>query len=161
LRPSCARSGRCSRPGLHRLNLDAGRVTLTLFLGDAADGLARIDARADALYLDGFTPAKNPALWSERVFHLLAGLAAPDATLATWSVAGQVREGLRRAGFTTEKAPGFGTKWQMLRGRLAREARPLAVPEAATSGRHALVLGAALPAAPWPSASPGAGGRWS
>ena len=131
-------------PGLHRLNLDAGRVTLTLFLGDAADGLARIDARADALYLDGFAPAKNPALWSERVFHLLAGLAAPDATLATWSVAGQVREGLRRAGFTTEKAPGFGTKWQMLRGRLAHEARPLAVPEAATSGRHALVLGAGI-----------------
>jgi len=131
-------------PGLHRLNLDDGRVTLTLHLGDAAEGLARIDARADALYLDGFAPAKNPALWSERIFHLLAGLAAPGATLATWSVAGEVREGLRRAGFATEKAPGFGTKWQMLRGRLAREPRPLCAPLADTAGRHALVIGAGL-----------------
>lgn len=131
-------------PGLHRLNLDAGRVTLTLFLGDAAEGLARIDARADALYLDGFAPAKNPALWSERVFHLLAGLAAPDATLATWSVAGRVREGLRRAGFATEKAPGFGTKWQMLRGRLARQARPRSQPPADTTARQALVIGAGI-----------------
>ena len=131
-------------PGLHRLNLDDGRVTLTLHLGDAAEGLARVDARADALYLDGFAPAKNPALWSERIFHLLAGLAAPGATLATWSVAGEVREGLRRAGFATEKAPGFGTKWQMLRGRLAREPRPLCAPLADTAGRHALVIGAGL-----------------
>lgn len=131
-------------PGLHRLNLDDGRVTLTLHLGDAAEGLARIDARADALYLDGFAPAKNPALWSERIFHLLANLAAPGATLATWSVAGEVREGLRRAGFATEKAPGFGTKWQMLRGRLAREPRPLCAPLADTAGRHALVIGAGL-----------------
>ena len=131
-------------PGLHRLNLDDGRVTLTLHLGDAAEGLARIDARADALYLDGFAPAKNPALWSERIFHLLASLAAPGATLATWSVAGEVREGLRRAGFATEKAPGFGTKWQMLRGRLAREPRPLCAPLADTAGRHALVIGAGL-----------------
>lgn len=131
-------------PGLHRLNLDAGRVTLTLFLGDAAEGLARIDARADAFYLDGFAPAKNPALWSERVFHLLARLAAPGATLATWSVAGPVREGLRRAGFVTEKAPGFGTKWQMLRGRLACEPRPLSTPQADSAGRHALVIGAGI-----------------
>ena len=131
-------------PGLHRLNLDDGRVTLTLHFGDAAEGLALIDARADALYLDGFAPAKNPALWSERIFHLLANLAAPGATLATWSVAGEVREGLRRAGFATEKAPGFGTKWQMLRGRLAREPRPLRAPLADTAGRHALVIGAGL-----------------
>ena len=131
-------------PGLHRLNLDDGRVTLTLHLGDAAEGLARIDARADALYLDGFAPAKNPALWSERIFHLLAGLAAPGATLATWSVAGEVREGLRRAGFATEKAPGFGTKWQMLRGRLAREAHARSTPQADSGGRHALVIGAGI-----------------
>ncbi len=130
-------------PGLHRLNLDGGRVTLTLFLGDAADGLAQIVARADAFYLDGFAPAKNPDLWSARIFHLLARLAAPGATLATWSVAGSVREGLRRAGFETEKVRGFGGKWQMLRGRLARAAAEDA-PPAAPTARHALVIGAGI-----------------
>ena len=55
------------------------------------------------------------------VFHLLARLAALGATLATWSVAGPVREGLRRAGFVTERHPASAPKWQMLRGRLACE----------------------------------------
>ena len=126
-------------PGLHRLHLDSGRVTLTLYLGDARDGLDRLTLRADAFYLDGFSPARNPELWSERIFHLLANLAAADATLATWSVAGHVREGLRRAGFELEKSPGFGGKRQMLRGR-----RTLPVPQETTPNRHALILGAGI-----------------
>ncbi len=132
--------------GLHRLHLDGGRVTLTLHFGEARTGLAQFDARADAFFLDGFSPARNPDLWSARIFHLLARLAAPGATLATWSVAGEVREGLRRAGFELDKAPGFGTKRQMLRGRHApqrpppaREGRGDASPE-----RRALVLGAGI-----------------
>lgn len=132
--------------GLHRLHLDGDRVTLTLHFGDARDGLAQFDAGADALFLDGFSPARNPDLWSARVFHLLARLAAPGATLATWSVAGEVREGLRRAGFEVEKAAGFGTKRQMLRGRHAPQREP-----ATTAGhgarippRHVLVLGAGI-----------------
>lgn len=131
-------------PGLHRLNLDHGRVTLTLYLGEAAEGLAQLVARADAFYLDGFTPAKNPGLWSERVFHLLARLAAPGATLATWSVAGSVREGLRRSGFAVEKAPGLGGKWQMLRGRLERAPYPDPAPRAHRGERHALIIGAGI-----------------
>ncbi|MFU2488812.1 bifunctional tRNA (5-methylaminomethyl-2-thiouridine)(34)-methyltransferase MnmD/FAD-dependent 5-carboxymethylaminomethyl-2-thiouridine(34) oxidoreductase MnmC [Thauera sp. WH-1] len=132
-------------PGVHRLHLDEGRVMLTLYLGDARDGLAQLVARADAFYLDGFAPAKNPELWSPRIFHLLAGLAAPGATLATWSVAGEVRNGLRHAGFELEKVPGFASKRQMLRGRLVHGRgqleRSAGAPEAA---RHALVIGAGL-----------------
>jgi tRNA 5-methylaminomethyl-2-thiouridine biosynthesis bifunctional protein len=125
-------------PGLHRIHLDGGRVTLSLFLGDAADGLANLKVSADAFYLDGFSPAKNPELWSARIFHLLARLAAPGATLATWSVAGDVREGLRRAGFDCDKAPGFGGKRQMLRGIYRGPGKPVTAP----TRRQALVLGA-------------------
>lgn len=133
-------------PGVHRLHLDDERVTLTLYFGDAREGLAQLELRADALYLDGFSPARNPDLWSPRVFHLLARLAAPAATLATWSVAGQVREGLRRAGFEVDKAPGFGGKRQMLRGRRAMQAEEAAAhaEPAITSARHALVIGAGI-----------------
>ncbi len=132
--------------GLHRLHLDGGRVTLTLHFGDARDGLAQFDARADAFFLDGFSPARNPDLWSARVFHLLARLAAPAATLATWSVAGEVREGLRRAGFEVEKADGFGTKRQMLRGRHAAQPAPCAAGAAGERPREqrALVVGAGV-----------------
>lgn len=131
----------CLAPGVHRLHLDEGRVCLTLWLGDARDGLAQLDASADAFLLDGFSPAKNPELWSARIFHLLARLAAPGATLATWSVAGEVREGLRRAGFEVEKAPGFGGKRQMLRGRYVGREPAEAT---AASARHALVIGAGV-----------------
>lgn len=131
-------------PGAHRLHLDAGRVTLTLWFGDARDGLAQLATCADALYLDGFSPARNPDLWSARMFHLLARRTAADATLATWSVAGEVREGLRRAGFEVGKAPGFGGKRQMLRGRRGGAPEIDARRAPALAARHALVIGAGL-----------------
>ncbi|MDR2015701.1 MAG: bifunctional tRNA (5-methylaminomethyl-2-thiouridine)(34)-methyltransferase MnmD/FAD-dependent 5-carboxymethylaminomethyl-2-thiouridine(34) oxidoreductase MnmC [Azoarcus sp.] len=127
--------------GMHRLHLDGGRVCLTLYFGDVREGLAQIDACVDAFFLDGFSPAKNPAMWSARVFHLLSRLAAPDATLATWSVAADVREGLRRARFVVEKAPGFGGKREMLRGTLHSEAR-VHKPSSPPALRHAVIIGA-------------------
>ncbi|PKO49639.1 MAG: bifunctional tRNA (5-methylaminomethyl-2-thiouridine)(34)-methyltransferase MnmD/FAD-dependent 5-carboxymethylaminomethyl-2-thiouridine(34) oxidoreductase MnmC, partial [Betaproteobacteria bacterium HGW-Betaproteobacteria-21] len=124
----------CLAPGLHRLHLDDGRVCLTLQFGDAREGLGRILARVDAFMLDGFAPQKNPDLWSARVYYTLARLAAPGATLATWSVAGEVREGLRRAGFVVKKAPGFGGKRQMLRGHyVGRPTRANPTPGASTT----------------------------
>lgn len=133
-------------PGLHRLHLDQGRVTLTLGLGDATHLLGQFDLQADAFYLDGFSPAKNPELWSPRLFHQLARLASPRATLATWSVAGEVREGLRRAGFEVAKAPGFGGKRQMLLGSYGGRdyPAPQAAGDTAAHARHALILGAGV-----------------
>ncbi len=138
--------------GMHRLHLDDERVVLTLYFGDAREGLAQLVAQADAFYLDGFSPAKNPELWSPRIFHLLARLAAPGATLATWSVAGEVREGLRRAGFDVEKAPGFAGKRQMLRGR-----RSGGTAAHAGADRHAPAGGAAATTITAANADAGAG----
>ncbi|MCL1861044.1 MAG: bifunctional tRNA (5-methylaminomethyl-2-thiouridine)(34)-methyltransferase MnmD/FAD-dependent 5-carboxymethylaminomethyl-2-thiouridine(34) oxidoreductase MnmC [Proteobacteria bacterium] len=127
--------------GMHRLHLDEGKVCLTLYFGDVREGLAQIDACADAFFLDGFSPAKNPIMWSARVFHLLSRLAAPKASLSTWSVAGEVREGLRRARFLVEKAPGFGGKREMLRGALHPEARARQ-PSLPPALRQAVIIGA-------------------
>ena len=104
--------------GVHRLRLARGRIELTLLFGDALELLARVDVRADAFYLDGFAPAKNPGLWSDAIARALARLAAPGATLATWTVARAVRERLAGAGFAGEKRPGFGAKREMLAGAL-------------------------------------------
>ncbi|MDR2881754.1 MAG: bifunctional tRNA (5-methylaminomethyl-2-thiouridine)(34)-methyltransferase MnmD/FAD-dependent 5-carboxymethylaminomethyl-2-thiouridine(34) oxidoreductase MnmC [Azoarcus sp.] len=127
--------------GMHRLHLDEGRVYLTLYFGDVREGLAQIDASVDAFFLDGFSPAKNPVMWSARVFHLLSRLAAPGATLSTWSVAAEVREGLRRARFFVEKAPGFGGKREMLRGTLHPQARARQ-PSLPPVLRQAVIIGA-------------------
>lgn len=101
-------------PGLHRL--DFGDVVLTLAFGDAEALLPQLTLFADALYLDGFAPAKNPAMWSDAVFAALMRLAAPGATLATWSVQEDMMFRLARAGFRLEKRAGFGTKRYMLTG---------------------------------------------
>lgn len=110
--------------GFHRLHLASGRVTLTLLFGDALQLLPQLQASADAFFLDGFSPEKNPQLWSPALCQELARLAAPGATLATWTVAGSVRNALISAGFAVEKRPGFGTKRQMLTGRFAAPATP-------------------------------------
>src|SRR5262245_61003765 len=73
--------------GAHRIECDGGRIVLTLLIGDAAETLAEVDAIADALYLDGFAPEKNPAMWSAALFQELARLSAAGTTAATWTVA--------------------------------------------------------------------------
>jgi tRNA 5-methylaminomethyl-2-thiouridine biosynthesis bifunctional protein len=100
--------------GGHRIELEDGKLVLQLVLGDALEALPKHEDAVDAFYLDGFSPARNPDLWSPPVCRDLARLAKPGATLATWSVAACVRQALREAGFAVEKRPGFANKRQML-----------------------------------------------
>jgi tRNA 5-methylaminomethyl-2-thiouridine biosynthesis bifunctional protein len=127
-------------PGMHRLEFESGKVVLTLFLGDIADGLPQLQLAANALFLDGFAPQQNPQMWEPRLLRHLGRLAAPGATLATWSVAASVREALRGAGFIVEKRPGFGTKKEMLAGRLVRRTRDSQKYES----KKAMVIGAGI-----------------
>ena len=127
-------------PGFHRLHFDGGRVTLTLLFGDAALMLRQLQARADAFFLDGFAPAKNPRMWSAEVFAELARLANANATFATYTVASAVCHGLADAGFVVEKRPGFAHKREMLCGRFDRP-----VPDVAPRNeQRAMVIGAGL-----------------
>lgn len=133
-------------PGAHRLAFDDGRVVLTLLFGDAETLLRQTVARADAFYLDGFAPSANPDMWSPGIAQALMKLAAPDATLATWSVAAGVRETLGQAGFTTERHTGFGRKRHRLSGTLLPHAQRIAARRApaAPTDRRAIVVGAGL-----------------
>lgn len=133
-------------PGAHRLAFDGGRVVLTLLFGDAETLLRQTVARADAFYLDGFAPAANPDMWSPGIAQALMKLAAPAATLATWSVAAGVRDTLQQAGFATEKHAGFGRKRHMLTGGLLPHAQRIAARHAPAppSDRRAVVVGAGL-----------------
>jgi tRNA 5-methylaminomethyl-2-thiouridine biosynthesis bifunctional protein len=104
--------------GKHTLHFAAGalKLSLSLIFADAASALRQWPTRADAFYLDGFSPAKNPELWTPELLHGLSQLAAPGATLATWSVAAGVRRSLADSGWRLEKIPGFCGKREMLRG---------------------------------------------
>jgi tRNA 5-methylaminomethyl-2-thiouridine biosynthesis bifunctional protein len=125
-------------PGAHRLELDAGRIVLTLFFSDIKL-LRDLRLAADAIYLDGFSPARNPDMWSHALLRAVSRLAAPGATAATWSVAASVRAALESAGFAVEKATGFGNKKEMLLARTIRKAYLASTPR-----RNAVVVGAGL-----------------
>ena len=133
-------------PGVHRLSLAGGRVLLTLALGDVAVLLQRLALIADAIYLDGFAPARNPDMWSVAVIKALAKKAHPGTTLSTYSAAAGVRHALEGEGFVSEKRPGFGHKREMLCARYAPRwpRRKAAVAGGAVHRRHALVIGAGL-----------------
>lgn len=94
--------------GFHRLHF--GDVTLTLIHDDISNALDELDAKIDALFLDGFSPSKNPDMWSPKIMKKLAYLSAPGAKIGTFTVAGFVRQGLIDAGFEVEKKEGFGRK---------------------------------------------------
>ncbi len=51
-------------PGTHRRVLEGGGISLTVVFDDVESALKRLDARADAIYLDGFAPSRNPEMWS-------------------------------------------------------------------------------------------------
>ena len=123
-------------PGVHRLEF--GDAVLTLVFGDVR-ALRDLRLHADAFYLDGFAPAKNPDMWTPQVMRSLSRLAAPGATAATWSAASGVRAALEECGFAVEKRPGYGEKRDMLVARNMRTGNAQA-----SATRRAAVIGAGL-----------------
>lgn len=91
-------------------------LTAEIVLGDARETLAGWEGKADAWFLDGFSPAKNPELWSPGIMAEVARHTAPGGTFATYTAAGHVRRALADAGFTVTRAPGFGRKRHMTTG---------------------------------------------
>ena len=133
-------------PSMHLLPFADGRVTLLLAFGDVVQWLPQIRARIDAFFLDGFAPACNPEMWQARIIKGLARLAAPGATVATWSAASAMRAHLRSAGFEVHQASGIGGKRDITLGRFAprfqgRVVSPASAPCAPAS---VLIIGAGL-----------------
>ncbi len=128
--------------GMHRLHFEDERLTLTLAFGDVAAIAPRLRLCADAIYLDGFAPRLNQGMWSPQLMQQLARLARPGTTVATYSSAALVRQGLEAAGFAVEKCAGFGRKRDMLRGSYAPRQPQPALGE--QTERHAIVIGAGI-----------------
>ncbi len=93
-----------------------GAITVDVVIGDARDTLPLWQGCADAWYLDGFSPARNPELWSPDLMAEVARHTAPGGTFATYTAAGHVRRSLAHAGFNVERRPGHGRKRHMTVG---------------------------------------------
>jgi tRNA U34 5-methylaminomethyl-2-thiouridine-forming methyltransferase MnmC len=92
---------------------DLGSLQLRVVAGDARDTLPAWQDKADAWFLDGFSPAKNPELWGGDLLAQVARHTRKGGTAATYSAAGFVRRGLSEAGFTVVRSAGFGRKRHM------------------------------------------------
>lgn len=133
--------------GFHRLNL-APNVTLTLCFGDVADVLDELSFSADAIFMDGFAPAKNEAMWSELVCAKIANLCALGASVCTYSASGALKRALQNSGFEVNLLKGYGKKREMLRAKFAGERQAENEiwfsrfdPAATTAPKTALVIG--------------------
>ncbi|MBT9475260.1 tRNA (5-methylaminomethyl-2-thiouridine)(34)-methyltransferase MnmD, partial [Polaromonas sp.] len=103
-------------PGIHRLVFEGGQVLLTLCIGDAKAILREQTFEADSVYLDGFSPERNPDIWDVHTFKAVARCCRRGARVATWTVARSVRDALAQCGFMVQKTPGTPPKRDNLQG---------------------------------------------
>lgn len=90
-----------------------------LVVGDARETVPSWGGSADAWFLDGFSPAKNPQLWEPELLKAVYQKTKSNGTAATYTAAGAVRRALNDAGFDVERIPGFGRKRHMTKARKA------------------------------------------
>jgi tRNA 5-methylaminomethyl-2-thiouridine biosynthesis bifunctional protein len=106
-----------NKSALQNHKLNDGRINLTLIFDDVATALPHLQTAADAWFLDGFAPAKNPQMWNDDLYKEMARLTSNEGTFATFTAAGAVRRGLHAHGFSVEKVAGFGMKRHILTGK--------------------------------------------
>ena len=92
------------------LDIDLSDLRFRLVIGDARQTVAGWSGAADAWFLDGFSPEKNPEMWQDNLLVAVGKHCVRQATLTTYTAAGFVRRGLAVAGFTVARTLGFGRK---------------------------------------------------
>jgi len=139
-------------PGVHRLSFEGGQVQLTLYIGDARTQLRQQMPTVDSVYLDGFSPARNPGIWDAQTIQAVARCCRRGTRLASWTIARAVRDALAENGFEVKKMPGvppkrdnlqalFDPRWEpRRRADPWNDAPALPAPDA----RHCIVVGGGL-----------------
>lgn len=101
--------------GHHERELAEGQLRLTLVFADVRTALRQLQGlSAEAVYLDGFSPALNPDMFASDTLALLPPCLADGAHLSSYCAAGAVRRDLRALGCQAQRKPGFGGKWHRL-----------------------------------------------
>ena len=106
--------------GLKRIEFLKERVSLTLSYCDVRESLSSLDQKTDsfdAWYLDGFSPSRNPEMWSESIFKQISKLSQNGTTVATFSSSLKVKKEIEKNGFKSETVSGFRNKRYMLKGK--------------------------------------------
>lgn len=97
--------------------IELGPMRLEVIVGDIRETLPKWGGAADAWFLDGFSPAKNPEMWTRDVLGEVGRHSTNGGTFATYTAASHVREKLTAAGFDVTRTAGFGRKRHMMVGK--------------------------------------------
>ena len=84
-----------------------------LLMGDARDKINQVyqsGFKADAIFLDPFSPPQCPHLWTIEFLQLVSQCLQPDGLLATYSCAASVRNALANTGLSISSTSPVGRK---------------------------------------------------
>ena len=104
--------------GIQKISLFDGRISLNLIIGDISDTQEYIKSMTyiDAWFLDGFSPSKNPDLWSKELMNSIGNTSYESSTISTYTSSGLVKRNLIDSGFAVRRTKGFAGKRHMLKG---------------------------------------------
>lgn len=132
-------------PGVHRLVFEGGRVLLSLCIGDTKAVLREQHFEADSVYLDGFSPSKNPDIWDLHTLKAVARCCRRGTRIASWTIARAVLDGLSQCGFVVRKTPGLPPKRDNLQGEFDPRWEPRkAMAFTPVSASNCVVIGGGL-----------------
>jgi tRNA 5-methylaminomethyl-2-thiouridine biosynthesis bifunctional protein len=126
--------------GWHEVRL-ARNVTLILIFDDINHAIDEFDQPVDAWFLDGFAPAKNPDMWSEKLFDVMQRTATRETTVATFTASGVVRDRLTANGFQVQKQKGYGRKRDMITAHYTGAGR---IKQSRVTPQHVAVIGGGM-----------------
>lgn len=96
---------------------EIGAMQVEIIEGDVRETLSDWEGQADAWYLDGFSPARNPEMWAPEVMAAVGDHTVKGGSFATYTAASFVRASLSDAGFDVQRVAGYGRKRHMSVGR--------------------------------------------
>jgi len=85
-------------------------VRLQVKIGEATEIIKKIKLEFDAIFLDGFSPKKNPELWTRSFFSELYRVIRVGGILTTYSYSREIRDNLSSVGFIVKDGPIVGRR---------------------------------------------------
>lgn len=127
------------------LSVQSPRLAAKLLIGDARSSIQQVNNsgfRADAIFLDPFSPPHCPQLWTVEFIKQLSLSLHEDAHLATYSCAAAVRTALLMAGLQIGSTPPVGRRTP---GTVASSAPSAPLPPLGQAEKEHLLTRAAIP----------------
>lgn len=115
-------------PSYYRLELFDSKVILDFYICDVRQALKNITSPVDTWYLDGFSPKKNPEMWSTETLDWLTAHSHPETRICTYASTSDVRKRLQSLGFSVTKIRGYGKRresmWAVFPGEAKKRRHP-------------------------------------